>query len=86
MDINFSNIGIKGGITGANNVSAERFADKPGVTSATANLTIGEHIAGISSGEPVAEVPASALTRGDKLGMLVDAAFNLPPPAMPDFK
>ena len=32
-----------------------------------------------------AEIPDSALSRDDALGRLVGAAFNLPPPPMPDF-
>ena len=85
MDIDFGNIGIRTGITGANStVSVQAEASK--VPTAAANLTIGEHVAGISSGEPVADVPAAALTRDDKLGMLVNSAFNMPPPAMPEFK
>ena len=35
--------------------------------------------------EPVMDVPESALKRDDELGRLVNRAFNLPPPPMPDF-
>lgn len=86
MDINLGNIGINTGLAGVNGANAERVAERQGAPAAAANLTIGAHVAGISSGEPVAEVPASALARDDKLGMLVNSAFNLPPPAMPDFR
>ena len=85
MDINLGNIGIGKGMTGVDMAGVSRAAEATGAHAAVANLTIGEHVAGISSGEPVAEVPAAALVRDDKLGMLVDAAFNLQPPAMPDF-
>jgi hypothetical protein len=33
-----------------------------------------------------AAIPESALRRDDGLGMLVAAAFNLPPPPMPAFE
>ena len=85
MDIDFGNIGIRTGVMGANS-AVNVPAGTSGASATSANLTIGKHIAGISSGEPVANVPAAELTRDDKLGMLVNAAFNLPPPAMPDFK
>jgi len=32
-----------------------------------------------------AAIPESELSRDDDLGKLVSAAFNLPPPPMPDF-
>jgi len=35
--------------------------------------------------EPVADVPAAALSRDDALGKLVNSAFSLPPPPMPSF-
>ena len=41
--------------------------------------------AGLTSSEPVGEVPDTALLRDDALGKLVSAAFNLPPPPMPAF-
>ena len=88
MDINFGSIGIDNGMAGAkgvgNDVAAADVASR--ATARPANLTIGTHVAGIASGEPVADVPDSALAREDKLGMLVGAAFNLPPPPMPDFR
>ena len=85
MDIDLGNIGIRTGVMGASSaVSMQKGSFN--APAASANLTIGEHLAGISSGEPVADVPEAALTRDDKLGMLVNSAFNLPPPAMPEFK
>lgn len=85
MDINFGNIGINTGHNGVNGVGGDRAVGKASAPATTANLTIGEHVARIASGEPVAAVPEAALTRDDKLGALVAAAFNLPPPQMPDF-
>ena len=40
----------------------------------------------LGKSEPIAEVPDAALSRDDELGRLVSAAFNLPPPPMPEFK
>ena len=48
-------------------------------------VTITNAPRGVSSAEPVFDVPDSALSRDDALGKLVTAAFNLPPPPMPDF-
>ena len=39
--------------------------------------------ADLASAEPIVDVPETALSRDDQLGKLVNAAFNLPPPAMP---
>ena len=39
----------------------------------------------LQGSEPVTEVPAAELSREDDLGKLVSAAFNLPPPPMPNF-
>ena len=86
MDINLNNIGITGGMTGASNIGTQGVSvDKPRGEIGTANLTIGMKSGGISPGEPVANIPDAALVRDDALGRLVGAAFNLPPPAMPDF-
>ena len=86
MDINLNNIGINGGTMGANNIVAQgKTADKPCPEGTIANLTIGMRVDGISSGEPVATISDVELTRDDDLGKLVGAAFNLPPPAMPNF-
>ena len=35
--------------------------------------------------EPVSEVPEAALSRDDALGRLVNSAFSLPAPPMPEF-
>ena len=87
MDINLVNIGVNSGMVGAGGVHADRTAaDSARIFDAKSSLTIGSRVEGALPGEPVAEVSADALTRDDKLGMLVNAAFNLPPPAMPDFR
>ena len=89
MDISFGDIGIKNGMVGANAADAvdagRAAAGKSDVAASNANLTVGKRVDALSSGEPVAEVPQSALSRDDKLGALVNAAFSMPPPAMPDF-
>ena len=48
-------------------------------------LAFGHVSNGLVSAEPVAAVPDAALVRDDALGKLVNSAFNLPPPPMPDF-
>ena len=86
MDINLNNIGINGGMIGANNtVALGKAPDKPRADGVAASLTIGMRADGITSCEPVANVPDAELTRDDDLGKRVGLAFNLPPPAMPDF-
>ena len=95
MDINLNNLGLGNvgygressgagevdagigakGVAGATGDSALRISSSPSRTQSV----------GIASSEPVADVPDSALVRDDALGKLVGAAFNLPPPAMPDF-
>ena len=39
----------------------------------------------LSAAEPTANVPDSALSRNDDIGRLVNAAFSLPAPPMPQF-
>ncbi len=39
----------------------------------------------IGEADAITAVPDSALSRSDDLGRMVAAAFNLPPPPMPDF-
>ena len=48
-------------------------------------VTITNAPRGVSSAEPVFDVPDSALSRDDALGKLVTAAFNFQPPPMPSF-
>ena len=39
----------------------------------------------VKGSEPTADVPDAALNRDDDLGKLVNSAFSLQPPPMPDF-
>ena len=39
----------------------------------------------VKGSEPTADVPDAALSRDDDLGKLVNSAFSLQPPPMPDF-
>ena len=85
MDINIGNgigsvpIGPLGGeMTQPSGVSGDAKRPKP--------LTITDMPPGIPEGEPsVDDIPDTALSRQDALGQLVAGAFNLPPPAMPNF-
>lgn len=90
MEINLSNNGL-------NNIGAGREALDAaaigigqeakvgsGVKSQDA-VTITNAPRGVSSAEPVFDVPDSALSRDDALGKLVTAAFNFQPPPMPAF-
>lgn len=90
MEINFSNNGL-------NNIGAGREAFDAaaigvgheakvgsGVKPQDA-VTITNALRGVSSVEPVFDVPDSALSRDDALGKLVTAAFNFQPPPMPSF-
>lgn len=93
MNINFSNnfsgnIGVGRETIGPKVDGASRAAQSPttsGASRLASNLTIGEEPAGIASAEPVSEVPESALDRDDALGKLVNSAFCLPAPPMPNF-
>ena len=90
MEINFSN-NVLGNI-GAGRESLDTAAigvvDKAKVGSGVKEqdvVTITNAPRGVSSAEPVTDVPDSALTRDDALGKLVAAAFNFQPPPMPAF-
>ncbi len=87
MEINFGrNIGVGREALGLNVEGVQRgAADASDVERTKSDLTIGRQINAISTSEPTAPVPDDALRRDDDLGNLVKAAFNLPPPAMPDF-
>ena len=83
---NFGNMGVRPETLGTNAVDAKQNAPAAANVARTAsNLTIGEGPAGLASAEPVADVPEAALTRDDDLGKLMEKAFNLPPPPMPNF-
>ncbi len=85
MEINLnSNAGMRPEMLDANAVDAGQETSKAHKPSRLEpNLTIGEGIAGLSSAEPTAEVPESALTRDDDLGKLINSAFCLSAPPMP---
>ena len=91
MEINLGNsfgggIGVRPETAGEGVDNARRTTgDAAQVARSRPNLTVGEGRADISSAEPVADVPDSTLRRDDDLGKLVGAAFNMPPPPMPDF-
>ncbi len=90
MEINLNNNGL-------NNIGAGREALDTAAISIGHEAKVGSGVKpqdavtitnaprGVSSAEPVFDVPDSALSRDDALGKLVTAAFNLPPPPMPDF-
>ncbi len=91
MEINlngkgFGNVGL--GLETMNANGAERVAqpkDFGAGRETKGAVTITNAPIGISSAEPVIDVPDSALSRDDALGKLVSAAFNLQPPPMPAF-
>jgi len=86
MDININNgfgnmsVGQLGGGEAPQQLNSPKTAQK------TKDLTITEQAKSMPIGEPdVEDVSNETLLRDDPLGKLVMAAFNLPPPAMPDF-
>ena len=88
MEINLNNgsianLGLGRGlpdVQGAGAGHEAQTARKPGA----AGFTITSSAAAPEDVEAAA-IPESALSRDDDLGRLVSAAFNLPPPPMPDF-
>ena len=90
MEINLSNNGL-------NNIGAGREAFDAATTAVGNEAKVGADVKaqdavtitnaprGVSSAEPVFDVPDSALSRDDALGKLVTAAFNFQPPPMPAF-
>ena len=80
---NIGNLGLGQGIPDMQGVDAglsAQDAQKPG----TPAFTITNAAASPEAVE-AATIPESALSRDDDLGKLVSAAFNLPPPPMPNF-
>lgn len=80
---NIGNLGLGQGILDMQGVDAglaAQDAQKPG----TPAFTITNAAASPEDVE-AATIPESALSRDDDLGKLVSAAFNLPPPPMPNF-
>ena len=90
MEINLNNNGL-------NNIGAGREALDTATIGIGQETKIGSNVKpqdavtitnaprGVSSAEPVFDVPDSALSRDDALGKLVTAAFNFQPPPMPSF-
>ena len=92
MEINLGNsfggsMGVKPEMSGVGVEDVRRTAatDASEVSRLASNLTVSDGIADISSAEPTAKVTDAELRRDDALGMLISAAFNLPPPQMPAF-
>ena len=91
MEINLGsniggNIGALNDAVGANvNNVGGKTSDASRLSRLSANLTIDRGADAIASAEPTAEISADALSRDDDLGKLVNAAFSLPAPPMPDF-
>ena len=86
MNININNgfgnmtVGQLGGGEAPQQVDSPKAAQQP------KDLTITERDKAMPIGEPDIEgVSDETLLRDDPLGKLVMAAFNLPPPPMPDF-
>ena len=91
MEINLGNniggnIGARNDSSGAsvNNIE-DKTSDTSHVSRLSSNLTIKKGVEALASAEPIAEVPESELTRDDKLGKLVNAAFSFQAPPMPSF-
>lgn len=86
MEINlttkgYGNIGMSGEMSGVGDVKTVR------QQGASANFEVkASTLDALGKSEPLADVPDAALSRDDELGKLVSAAFNLPPPPMPEFK
>ena len=81
---NIGNLGLGQGIPDMQGVDAGLAAKNAQKAGAAAPLTITEAVASPEDVE-AATIPESALSRDDDLGKLVSAAFNLPPPPMPNF-
>ena len=86
MEINlttngYGNIGMSGEMSGVGDVKTTRQQET------SANFEVkASALDALGKSEPLADVPDAALSRDDELGKLVSAAFNLPPPPMPEFK
>ena len=88
MEINlnsngFSNIGVMREATNVTGIDAGQVSRPANFHVASSSLHV--QSADLASSEPIMEIPDSALSRDDELGKLVSAAFNLPPPSMPNF-
>ena len=90
INSNFGNIGMGRDAFDANAVGfggEAKGADGIGANHGSKDAVVFTRAKSVSlpSSEPVADVSDAALRRDDELGKLVNAAFNLPPPAMPSF-
>ena len=91
MEINLGrNLGGNiGAMSGAQGLETEGVGREPsdaahGVRRA-ANLTVGKETDILVSAEPTSDISEASLRRDDDLGKLVNSAFCLQPPPMPDF-
>ena len=84
MEITLNNSGISyGNLNGVEHANKTvEASSKDSISSSQLTIT-----RGIASTEDIeaAKIPESELIRDDALGKLVTQAFNLPPPAMPNF-
>ena len=91
MEINLGNkfggnMGVMPEMSGTGVEDVRRTAaGESNASRSVSNLTFSDGISNLSSAEPIAEVSDEYLKRDDDLGKLINAAFNLPPPSMPDF-
>lgn len=87
MEVNFTSIPIRhetigNGVTDAG-VEATK-ASRASQQKDNLKVSVGARDR-LSAAEPTANVPESALDRNDDLGRVVNAAFSLPAPPMPQF-
>ena len=87
MNINFNNISVGTGTFGIGQMSEGQKAESEKAKVASQDLQYSgvQAFDPLHGSEPVTDVPAAELSREDDLGKLVSAAFNLPPPPMPNF-
>ena len=80
MNISFNPASVRPAVSAASR-EVRGPASDPGKA---ADLSVTENLPAAVGGVPEIDVPDEALSRTDRLGQLVDAAFNLPAPP-PDF-
>ena len=87
MNIDFGNIAVRNApfdIADPSKIQGRK-AESPASPPSDLRLSDARTFDPLQGSEPVADVPASALSRDDDLGRLVASAFNLPPPPVPAF-
>ena len=89
MDINFNgnsigNFGFGRIASGAPQEAAPAAANQMALAKDAVSLQAST-VDALQGSEPIANVPDAELTRDDDLGRLVNSAFALPAPPMPDF-